>query len=925
MKVTLQLRRDETRRRPADARLLLGASVEVWLEELAEWQVNLSDARLFVVPTSAGDPRPCGALVIGVKPRDGHASPRSISYAAVARRLYLPCDARLDPEPTDAELAALVNDEACLWHPQAGLVRLPASAARRVSELLIAPPTTSSEWSAAAPGIALNGKMTSIEPIAAPTAQDVLDSGRGDIGTQPLDLSQLPPAPNEPASGMVADVGRALGSALAKAAQWLAAHAPSGASAPTWLNALGDWADRRLRKLSESLTAARQREINRLMNLLQTNPDEGLRFALPMSGDAHRGIAPPSSVLGPRDVNFSLGGLGGGRPADVWNVDPDLQRRLLEQYRRLASREIALGRHRRAAYIYAALLGEFHLAATTLESGGHFREAAALYEQRLHQPERAAECLRKGRCWPEAVALFERLGRHETVGDIYAELEQREEAEAAWRRAVAEWLRNDNVLAAAKLIEMKLGLPDEAFERLTSAWPTSQQAQRCLTEAFGLAGRQGRHEQAARLVDSASEHHRNTTSTVALAEVLSQQAVGYPDEDVRRRAADRTRVAAAERLGARIETSEAGRLVAAVERLVPADRLLPRDTHRFLNDLRRRPSQQVAERPRAGSAAAMFSLHRKIRFPQLDWKTAVATDRAIYAAGFRDRELVVARTDWDGTVVEEPIGLKWQMEYDQAGASIFLVADPADSAGVIVHVGGAQPVANSRYFNSSFHSTEPVAVGSHPGVTPYTHGVCRCGRDVVHAINWSAGPSFVVNGFLAGSPLSGTSSLPVIELANRDVGEVHLPLPMAVLGETLYVGIGRILWQILGHTSTEFDELPAPITQLVASAPHTRERLAVATELGGRLYWSDKPSGAHSSFASEMDSPQITLARDGTLIAVTAEEIEFYSTGEGRLRLRGRTPASGAAPLAVLSTRQLNRFALFSADGSLTIHNLTPA
>ena len=72
--------------------------------------------------------------------------------------------------------------------------------------------------------------------------------------------------------------------------------------------------------------------------------------------------------------------MGGGGPVDFWMMSPEYSQRLATIYRELANREISLGRHRRAAYILAELLGDLSAAAATLADGGHFREAAVLYD-----------------------------------------------------------------------------------------------------------------------------------------------------------------------------------------------------------------------------------------------------------------------------------------------------------------------------------------------------------------------------------------------------------------------------------------------------------------------------------------------------------------------------------------------------------------
>ncbi len=62
------------------------------------------------------------------------------------------------------------------------------------------------------------------------------------------------------------------------------------------------------------------------MDLMQRDPDQGLKFALPMTNLPGRGVAPPSNRLGARDVNFNLkSALNAGQSADRWDV-PDRMR-----------------------------------------------------------------------------------------------------------------------------------------------------------------------------------------------------------------------------------------------------------------------------------------------------------------------------------------------------------------------------------------------------------------------------------------------------------------------------------------------------------------------------------------------------------------------------------------------------------------------
>ena len=141
----LQLRYGETAQRPAAAWLIPGDRPSHWLEELLSWGLPLKDVILYVVPRSAADPTALGALAV-IPAGQPQVSRRCQGYGPIAGQgwngsaggLYLPVEARLDPEVTDAEVAALLDaaDDVYVLHPSAGLIRFHAADARRVADLL---------------------------------------------------------------------------------------------------------------------------------------------------------------------------------------------------------------------------------------------------------------------------------------------------------------------------------------------------------------------------------------------------------------------------------------------------------------------------------------------------------------------------------------------------------------------------------------------------------------------------------------------------------------------------------------------------------------------------------------------------------------------------------------------------------------------
>ena len=198
------------------------------------------------------------------------------------------------------------------------------------------------------------------------------------------------------------------------------------------------------------------------MDMLNKDPDQGLQYALPLDGASApgRGFAKPTSRLIRRLVDFTLRSR--SVPADPWFVSASMRQNLAARYRELADREIRLGRHRRAAYIYASLLGDWGASAAALKAGGYYREAATLYQERLKRPFDAAVCLEEGGAWDEAISIYEKLGLHEKVGQLYRKLEQHENADRAYQAAIAWHVQHGDIMAAARLWEVELRQPEEA-------------------------------------------------------------------------------------------------------------------------------------------------------------------------------------------------------------------------------------------------------------------------------------------------------------------------------------------------------------------------------------------------------------------------------------------------------------------------------
>jgi len=955
MNVTLELRYCTTPQRAAAAWLIPGGDAAAWLEEMTAWNVPLAEVRLLHVAEAGllvllpANTTSCAA--------DKNVCPTGQAYGRIAERVYLPVEAAIDPPLADRELANLLpeGDALYVWHPRLGLLRYEPADVISVSDLLVPPKESGERWDAAQTGIAFNQRLLSIEPTQRPTLEDLIAAARGDIGTQPLAGGQLPSHPGEPAGGAigqaVAQAGLtaaaaaagavgAAASAMAARVQSLAGMLSAGgtqsrgvqpqrtsnasaAAGSNWLERLADWARNQQQALASNLDRLRNRQIERLLNMLQNSPDVGLRFAIPFGagGGLHRGLARPGASLVERNVDFSLMGVGGGGAADFWNLNDEYRRKLAEQYRSLANREISLGRHRRAAYIFAELLGDLTTAAATLAAGGHYREAAVLYEQRLKQPQAAARCLEQGGLWAEAIALYEQLQQWEKAAELYSKLDRPGEAAAAIRKAVMAKLVVNDHLGAANLIEHKLHEPEEAQQTLVAGWPNSQQARACLDASFHLLGRHGWHEQARQQIAALVPATRGEKIPV-LAAALAQAAQQYPAEEVRGAAAESTRVLVAERLPF-ASTAETRSLLDAFASLVPADKLLVRDCDRYLAQHSESADRQRLQTGSRQKPRPVVRIVSTLRLPPGAWKTAIGIGEQFYAAGWLDNHLVLVRGNWTGAM--QRLTPKPRATPHQQAQPILLAADPRGLEPLYIFVAPGVPDSMSCFAETD-QFARALAVTYHSGCDEQTR-----------VLAYGPGHTVLVGRFEGGgddislvlTPYDNQRPLPGVQAVHFELQDLpdldyilRQPLPFYCRAADYYLGIGpRLIHKRLRQTVCA---VPSPILSITGSALHSRPRIVLGCEQGGAILWGDTADAPHTTFASELAEPAVGLNRGGWLIAATADNIEVFSTTGGKLHFAATAPGPQDQPLAVLSTPENHRFALITQSGQVLIYEIPP-
>ncbi len=909
LQMKLALRRSTQPHRSPSAFYLAGSDPAQWLQKITCWQVAQETLRLYPLPAGHHSLAPQGVLVTSTATDQWtDLSPGlAVPFGLEGSRLYLPIEAVLEPPLTPEELDDLLQPERTyVWHPAIGLVVFESSEGMPLANLLRVPRVAAATWDLAKPGVTFAKHLIGLRAKETIHFQQILRKGRGDIGTWAHELDSLPRSPDESRWKPIRQLGKRSLASLANLITDFTRNIPGTATDPTWIDALENWAQRLLTSVQHDLETERYKEISRLLSLLAKDPDRGLRYAIPCMSRGSRGVATPRSSLQQHSTDFDLRKLSGGQSVDGWNLPRGMYASLRGRYRLLADRELQLGRHRRAAYIFAQLLGEDHAAANALRAGRHYHEAAVMYRDRLKYPLEAANCLEQGGLLTEAAEIFEKLNEHERLGDLLRRLQQNEAAEAAYRRAVEQHHQRGEYIQAAELCEGKLKDPDAALIELKYGWPHSSRGMQCLRLTLQILERHGRHEAAHEWVEDLGSGRYPLSRGTAVAELLADLATKYLDPFVRLRAEDATRRVVARQLRSGPPTDPQP-LLNALARLAPEDRLLARDCQRYQQRNRTEPNPATQSR----STGWFLGGHTVQLKPTVTWQQAIVVEDSVFAAGFEDRKLVLGRCarageNWECVTLETTAPpATW--------APILLAFGRFPRSGLLVHVVGNKPIAPQRVFPGALRTNaRSLLAGGFRGISAHVVAATCTTSGVIWLIE-EQDDQYILNGLSTNGSLLSSHGLP---------GDASMGVPKLVSrNDELTLAIGKTLFVFEKSEWRPLLELPHPIESLVTSIPNTRNRSAVTGATGGMLVSHEFGDIETMPFATEMETPLAGFIQSH-LIAVNETCLEAYELNTPRLRPVIRQTSSRAKPIAVLPAASAKQFMVLTEDGVLTTYGL---
>lgn len=235
----------------------------------------------------------------------------------------------------------------------------------------------------------------------------------------------------------------------------------------------------------EELEKRNQKTIDRLLDMLKNNPDEALKYAIPLDeGGTGRGGDKGLLDLSMRWGDFSLYGRNQNSGVGGSIMPQDHFYKLQQQYQQTAQELIKQGEHKKAAFVYMKLLKNPMAAAQTLENAHYYPEAASIYLKYANNKLKAAECYEKGNITIEAITLYQELNMHEKVGDLYISIHKKKEAFTAYETVVNQLINNTQYLKASQVYRHKMQNEEAAQHLLKKGWEENKDAYNCLDNYF---------------------------------------------------------------------------------------------------------------------------------------------------------------------------------------------------------------------------------------------------------------------------------------------------------------------------------------------------------------------------------------------------------------------------------------------------------
>lgn len=816
------------------------------------------------------------------------------------------------------DATTLPDGEEVLLLPGGRSIRFSKEDSFRIGDLLDCPLTTATPWTRAEEATGFRLRITNVIVPDLSPPEEMLEEAGKDIGEKsPDDLRTLSDKVAESGVGKAAGAaGAAARAAVFGALKGLGSLLSRGGSEKGDKEGIGSklaaWANTNLEKLAER----QNRALQRLMDMLQDDPEKALRYAIPLGDDNSRGLDGPSDELSSHGTDFSLSGLlGGSGPASPWEIDDRKWMELQRLYREQANRAVRLKNYRRAAYIYAHLLGDIPHAAQVLREGGYAREAALLYLRKVGHKQLAAECFVEAGMIEQAVELYEELEQYMVLADLYRSVGREVDAREAFHKEVTERARRSDHVGASEVLDLHLGCPEEALEMLQQAWPTAGDAQEALLREFELRARERDHLGARKRIEELLPRSPEGGHGVRLAEVFSRAQRSYPDAEVAELLEDGTRVVVSRVLSTTSAPyASITRLMEVLKRVGPEDRFRHRDTVRYLQGC----DKPAMPRPVPRDTGSVLIYERA-------WVESVRPvrllDRVIAGrgvpggyllAGVRKGAPTVVRESW----FEEPKSVSWKPEETLEGAGAWISTGTCSDHDYRLHV-----LLNGKFAPLQQQGTLRGHSGSFTARGPAdpSRGVLAACYDE-NGEEWhlmASGKSLQLSYQSYQAPQTfHLSGLPEWLDARSVLEQKLLPRLWVQRGMAVFT-LGSVVGRFRAG-EVDFLQLPDPVIELESKPRLARAAVGLRTAKAVWVIWPDGEM-KESEVAVKGSVEGLCFTAEGSLVVIKGSSVTAMSASSPAAMERSRRELSlGQLPRGVIrsifATERRGEFALVIRD-----------
>jgi tetratricopeptide (TPR) repeat protein len=661
-----------------------------WLQEINAWQIPLEQLVCFIISQNNNPLEAAGLFVIFRPEQLPNLLRVRHPYTVMGGKLFVPIDAELSPAISEAELQFLLMWDYQVFHPTIGFVGFERSDRITLTDLLRYREPKPIDWGAAHAGQLPWIPLHQIN-VQQPSPEEVFESIKDAIGNKPLD--EIPKTNKKDFPGWL---NNPVTEGLLKGAFFLmsglSSVIPAGVISGSSNNegrytvgkdngTRGGWFSRVMNWMADKigdLEKQRNSELERLTDLFEKNMDEALRYAIPLSSPyLNRGkAATRSSWLTRRSLQFNVGRLGGGQAVDGWNVDSYYDD-LRSKYMKAAQQAIAQKDFKKAAYVYAHLLGDYFQAALTLRQGNHFREAAVLYKEHIKNLPLAAACLEEGGLHTEAIELYTELNQHEKAGDLYMLLNRKEPALQCYEKCVVAAAANKDYLEQSRILIDKIQDRSRAKKVLLNGWQDVKQPEACLMKYFDVVADENNGHLPLKMRSFYTENIL-VNKELSFLNVIDKVNRKYKSTELEITCRD----IAYEVVSEQVTAGNAAGLH-SLRNFVPDDQLINSDCYRFIHTFK-----HVREPKPAGNQLQLVK--------DVVWKKVLAWQNQLLVWGTRSSVLVLARLNSSSHAEY----YSWNINLE---SEIFIpVADPDHTNRVLVYnedvLFGEKILPKNKYF-----------------------------------------------------------------------------------------------------------------------------------------------------------------------------------------------------------------------------------